>query len=231
MIEELLGDEESSVEKTDKKFYGVTTGTVINPFDPFMQGRVQVRLPFIDSLDLTAWARVSMSMAGIFSGSYFVPNPGDEVLVAFEHGDVDAPIIIGSLSNLVYQPPLPTPVPQIRTIRTLAGNQIVFTELPPTLTLQNGPTPPEVLPTPPSPAGPYQTVALNSMGIQVMGTTITLVSGTSSIMISPAGIIISSGGALLTLGPQGLGMLGTAVNIAGVGTGVTVAGLPNVRIN
>ena len=25
-------------------------------------------------------------------GTYFVPNPGDEVLVAFEQGDVNAPM-------------------------------------------------------------------------------------------------------------------------------------------
>jgi len=230
MIEELLDVLESSVEKTDKKFYGVTTGTVINPLDPLMQGRVQVRLPFIDSLDLTAWARVAMSMAGIFSGSYFVPNPGDEVVVAFEHGDVEAPVIIGSLANLVYQPALASPLPQIRTIRTLAGTQIVFSELPPSLTLQTGPTPPEVLPTPPSPVGPHQTVALSPAGITVVGTMIQLMAGTSSIVITPASISLSAGGSMLILSPDSINLLASAIRLAALGPGVDITA-PMVRIN
>jgi hypothetical protein len=230
MIEELLGEEGPSVEQTDKKFYGLTTGTVLNPLDPMMQGRVQVRLPFIDSLDLTAWARVSMSMAGIFSGSYFVPNPGDEVIVAFEHGDVEAPIIIGSLSNLVYQPPLASPLPQIRSIRTLAGNQVVFSEIPPTLTLQTGPTAPEVLPTPPSPVGPHQTISMISgVGIQAFGTSILLQAGPCTLLMNPAGLTLAVGPNAIAITPAGIQILGgPSTTIASAMVGIT-GGM--VRIN
>ena len=81
----------------------------------------------LDSLDLSPWARIALPMAGVLHGMYFIPNINDEVLVAFEHGDVNAPYIIGSLWNAMAPPPLQSPVPQIRAIRTLAGNQIVFT--------------------------------------------------------------------------------------------------------
>src|SRR5262245_6023917 len=133
-----------------KKFYGVAVGKVLNPIDPLMLGRVQVQLPFVDSLDLSPWARIAVPMGGPFHGDYFVPNPGDEVLLVFEHGDINAPYIIGSVWNMMSRPPLPSPLPQIRTIRTLAGNQIVFSEVPPSVTIQTGPTSPVPVPTPPS---------------------------------------------------------------------------------
>ena len=70
---------------------------MINLLDPLTLGRVQVQLPFIDALDLSPWARIAVPMAGLGHGHYFIPNLSDEVLVAFEHGDVNAPYIIGSL--------------------------------------------------------------------------------------------------------------------------------------
>ena len=99
MIEDLLSSVDESIDEINKKFYGVTTGRVINPLDPLMLGRVQVQLPFIDALDLSPWARVVTPMVGQFAGNYFIPNLGDEVLVAFEHGDIAYPFVVGSLWN------------------------------------------------------------------------------------------------------------------------------------
>ena len=45
------------------------------------------------------WARIATLMAGKERGTYFIPEVGDEVLVAFEHGDIHYPYIIGSLWN------------------------------------------------------------------------------------------------------------------------------------
>ena len=153
MIEELL---EQVEQDGAKKYYGVTVGRVINMLDPLAIGRLQVQMPFIDSLDLAPWARVCVPMAGMLSGEYYIPNLGDEVLVAFEHGDVNVPYILGGLWNAIERPALPSPVPQIRCTRTLVGNQIVFTEVPwPSVTvIQNGPTSPIPIPSPPSPCGP-----------------------------------------------------------------------------
>ena len=86
-------------EKDPKRFYGVSTATVIDPLDPLFLGRVQVQLPFVDFLDLSPWARIAVPMAGQFSGFYCLPKVGDEVLVAFEHGDINVPYVIGSLWN------------------------------------------------------------------------------------------------------------------------------------
>lgn len=123
-------------EDEEERFYGVTTGKVIQVVpDPMFLSRVQVQLPWIDDVDLSPFARVAMPMAGPAHGMYFIPNVGDEVLVAFEHGDVNVPYIIGSLWHGLSPPPLPSPDLQIRTIRTLAGNQINFTEAPPSISI------------------------------------------------------------------------------------------------
>ncbi|HYL05627.1 MAG TPA: phage baseplate assembly protein V [Thermoanaerobaculia bacterium] len=167
-MEEMLDDLAESAASRQDKFYGVVVGRVINPLDPLALGRVQVQLPFIDSVDLSPWARIAVPMAGIAHGTYFIPNPGDEVLVAFEHGDANAPYILGSLWNALAPPPLPSPVPQIRMIRTLAGNTILFTELPPTITIT-------------TPSG--QVVELSPAGIQIF-------SGTSLVNLTPDGATI-----------------------------------------
>lgn len=51
------------------------------------------------------WVRVAQSLAGPDWGTVFVPRIGTEVLVAFEHGDLDRPLIVGSLHNGQDLPP------------------------------------------------------------------------------------------------------------------------------
>ena len=59
MIEKTLERMDESIEDVQRKFYGVAVGKVINVLDPMTLGRVQVQLPFVDSLDLSPWARVA----------------------------------------------------------------------------------------------------------------------------------------------------------------------------
>jgi len=224
MIEELFSAVEESIDEINEKFYGVTTGRVINPLDPLMLGRVQVQLPFIDALDLSPWARVVTPMVGQFAGNYFIPNLGDEVLVAFEHGDVNAPYVIGCLWTALAPPPLPSPLPQIRAIRTLTGNQIVFTELPPSVTIQTAPTPPAVLPAPPSPVGPYQTISMNSAGVQVATPTmVQLLVGTTQVIVTPVAVTINMGPSTLTMTPAGVVIHGPTISLLADGV-VTIKG-------
>jgi hypothetical protein len=230
-IKSSLGLDGDNDTRVRPKFYGVTTGMVMpGPPDPLMLGRVQVRLPSIDSLDFSPWARVATMMAGPFHGSYFIPNPGDEVLVAFEHGDLTAPYIIGSLWTLASLPPLPSPLPQIRALRTLAGAQVVFQEVPPSIYIQT-PTPPAVVPLPPSPIGPHQTVWLSPAGIQVTSPTlITLQVQTSTVTITPGGIVLQAGGSSIAVTPAGVFLSGGGASVALAGGNASVIA-PMVRIN
>lgn len=197
------GDEE----KEPKRFYGVTTGRVINLIDPMFLGRVQVQLPFIDFLDLSPWARIATPMSGPICGVSFLPQIGDEVLVAFEQGDVNVPYVIGSLWN-GFAPPLPNfPVPDspVRTsyaIRTLTGNQIMMVEAPPMI---------QIL----SPlAG--QSITMTNAGTTIVSTTsVEVIVGGATLIISPAGIQVA--GATITLAAT------TALNLTAPSINITAA--------
>ena len=54
---------------------------------------------------LDVWARLATMSAGDNRGSWFLPDPDDEVLVAFEHGDMRMPFVIGALWNGHDSPP------------------------------------------------------------------------------------------------------------------------------
>lgn len=228
-MEETLTQLSKSVEDVKRKFYGVTVGRVINPLDPLTLGRVQVQLPMIDDIELSPWARVATPMAGLTHGHYFIPNPGDEVLVAFENGELNAPYILGSLWTAMAPPPLPSPVPQIRVIRTLAGNQLVFSEVPPTVTLQSGPTPPVTIPAPPTPAGP-PTVILSPAGIQILF-------GLNIINLTPDGVTITGTPNLNLVATAAITLTAPTITINGAAaTNVQSAGVcsvtaPLVKIN
>lgn len=90
---------------TDGHFYGVVVGIVTNNHDPDGMHRVKVRFPWLNLDDESHWARVVATMAGNDRGAYFLPEPDDEVLVAFEHGSVEHPYVIGALWNGKDKPP------------------------------------------------------------------------------------------------------------------------------
>jgi len=220
-MEETLTQLSDSVDQVKRKFYGVTVGRVVDLLDPLTLGRVKVQLPMIDDVELSPWARVAVPMAGLMHGHYFIPNVGDEVLVAFENGELTAPYILGSLWTATAPPPLPSPIPQIRTIRTLVGNQIVLTEAPPTVTIQSGPTPPATIPAPPTPAGP-PTVVLSPTGIQILF-------GLNVINMTPDGITITGTPSLNLVATASITLSAPNVTINGAAaTNVQSAGVCNV---
>lgn len=76
---------------------GLVVGVVDKIRDPDELGRVSVALPSLDSQVTTAWARVLTVGGGATRGFYVLPEVGDEVLVAFEDGDVARPVVLGGL--------------------------------------------------------------------------------------------------------------------------------------
>jgi uncharacterized protein (DUF2345 family) len=51
------------------------------------------------------WVRVAEANAGAHHGHSFVPRLGDEVLVEYAHGDIDQPVVVGTLYNGQAAPP------------------------------------------------------------------------------------------------------------------------------
>jgi phage protein D/phage baseplate assembly protein gpV len=88
---------------------GVVVGLVTNTNDPEDLARVKVKFPTlaVDGQQMveSCWARLVSPMAGSNRGIEFIPEVDDEVLVAFENGDINRPYILGSLWNKTDKPP------------------------------------------------------------------------------------------------------------------------------
>jgi len=92
----------------------VVVGVVTNSNDPDQLGRVKVRFPWLDAGSTqpsgveSTWARVASPMAGSGRGLIWLPEVNDEVLVAFEHGDINRPFVVGAVWNGSDHPPAPS---------------------------------------------------------------------------------------------------------------------------
>jgi len=78
---------------------GVVIALVDDNADPEKMGRVRLRYPWMGEDAVSYWARVAMPGAGKDYGIAWLPQVGDEVLVAFEHGDPSRPYVVGGLWN------------------------------------------------------------------------------------------------------------------------------------
>ncbi len=119
------------------RIYGMVVGLVTNVHgDPLKIGRVEVKYPWLATADgaevASAWARIASPFAGAERGFYFLPEVNDEVLIAFEHGDVNYPYIIGVLWNGKDKPPEANATAHAngktihRIIKTRLGHRVVF---------------------------------------------------------------------------------------------------------
>lgn len=93
------------LEERHTQGYNIVVGIVTANDDPDKLGRVKVRFPWLSDSDESHWARIASHMAGKDRGFYNLPEIDDEVLVAFEHGDLRFPYVIGMLWNGKDKPP------------------------------------------------------------------------------------------------------------------------------
>jgi type VI secretion system secreted protein VgrG len=80
--------------------------------DPF--GRVKVKFHWdrragVGGPESSCWVRVAQTWAGKNWGAFFWPRVGNEVVVAFEEGDPDRPLIVGCVYNAENMPPYTLP--------------------------------------------------------------------------------------------------------------------------
>lgn len=73
--------------------------------DPLKEHRIQVELPWLDGKSKLLWARLASMYATGGMGTFFLPEPGDEVLVGFMNQDPGHPVILGSLYGEKHKPP------------------------------------------------------------------------------------------------------------------------------
>ena len=110
---------------------GLVLGLIESNVDPGGQDRVLVQFPTI-SENLRCWARVARPDAGKKSGTFFIPDIGDEVVVAFLHGGLNSAIVLGSLWSRTRPPPVSVvnPLNFNRVIQTKAGHRVEFDDTP-----------------------------------------------------------------------------------------------------
>ena len=109
-------------------------GIVTNNQDPLGWGRVRVKFPTLTEEHESNWARVVAIGAGTLRGFDCLPEINDEVLVAFEHGDIHRPYVIGGVWN--GRDATPEPVGEsvvggkvrLRTFQTRTGHKLQFVE-------------------------------------------------------------------------------------------------------
>ena len=97
---------------------GMQTATVVGPpgeeifVDKY--GRVKVQFHWDRegkmNADSSCWLRVAQVWAGKGWGGFFWPRVGHEVVVIFEEGDPDQPLIVGSVYNHDNMPPFQLPL-------------------------------------------------------------------------------------------------------------------------
>ncbi|PTL58289.1 VgrG-related protein [Paraconexibacter algicola] len=76
----------------------LVVGVVTNTKDPKKLGRVKVKIPVLEGLE-TDWARVALGSAGANRGTYQQLMVDDEVVLGFEHGDIERCFVLGVLHN------------------------------------------------------------------------------------------------------------------------------------
>jgi len=109
-------------------------GIVTDIKDPQGWGRVKVKFPTLTEEHSSNWARVVTLGAGKERGFDCLPEVNDEVLVAFEHGDIHRPYIIGNVWNGKDKPPesvndsVQGGKVRLRTFRTRVGHKLQFVD-------------------------------------------------------------------------------------------------------
>lgn len=97
--------------------------------DPAKGQRILVELPWLNGGKNELWARLALLYAGNGFGSFFIPEPGDEVVVGFFNHDPAHPVILGSMYSGAQVPPYELAAEnKIKAVVTKAKLKIEFDE-------------------------------------------------------------------------------------------------------
>lgn len=129
---DLLGPSPNT--SADRLSAGLTPAVVTANNDPDELGRVKVSLKVIGDTHESDWARVVQQGAGSERGWMILPEIDDEVMVGFENGDLNRPIVLGGVANSVDKPPtdlaglVVSDAVATRSFTSRTGHVLVFSE-------------------------------------------------------------------------------------------------------
>ena len=130
LFDELFSKTDENIQ--ENTISGIVTGIVKEIYNDEYPGmiRVEIRTREKDS-NVTDWIKIVTPYAGSDRGIYFLPEVGDEVIVAYYYGNVYQPYVIGSVWNQ-NSSKLPNNMANenntIKKIRTKRGHEIIFYE-------------------------------------------------------------------------------------------------------
>ena len=106
---------------------------VINVQDPRQLGRVRVRFQWAVQQAADAesgWLRVSTPYSGDGKGQLFTPEPGSQVLVGYEQGLAEFPVVLGNLFHPQNKQGASYSTPQnhLKGLQTAGGNKFVMSD-------------------------------------------------------------------------------------------------------
>ncbi|TDH62146.1 baseplate assembly protein [Dankookia rubra] len=171
---------------TQKKHYGKHRGSVLNNVDPLNRGRILAQVASVSGLLPTSWCEPCLPLAGIQSGTWFVPQIGAGVWIEFEDGDIARPIWTGCFWGSAAEVPALAlaglPASPSIVLQTSGQSTLMLSDVPGAL------------------GGVLLQARTGAISISEAG--ITLVSGAAMISVTPGAITISNGtGASVVLGP------------------------------
>ncbi len=129
IIDDIAQHQFAKTELGDNRLNGVTVGIVAKKYNREMPGRVCVQIPMRDrEANVLQWARIAAPSAGKKWGTFFLPEIGDQVLLAFEEGNIDKPYIIGCVQgdSGSFLSKVADEDNQYKCIATKNGNRILF---------------------------------------------------------------------------------------------------------
>lgn len=104
-------------------------GVVIGLVTQVQPGQIKANFPWLAEDHKSDWIRIATAMSGNKRGSFFMPELQDEVLLAFNQGDMRLPYVVGFLWNGQDLPPGQDP--RDRRITSKNGHEIRFLDATP----------------------------------------------------------------------------------------------------
>ena len=113
---------------------GVHTALVVGPKDQeiYMDASGRVKIQFhwdrfgANDQHSSCWIRPAEQQSGSNWGTFYAPRVGEEVLVAYINGDIDKPIILGSVYNSKNLPPFDLPKEAQISGSKMPGHELSF---------------------------------------------------------------------------------------------------------
>ncbi len=127
----LFGELFENDENISNKVWGVTTGIVLENWNDKNPGKVKVEMKLgTQGKNVSGWIPVVTPYGGNEYGMYTLPEVGSAVVIAFEMGDRNCPIVIGNLWNNKNAHPKETLNEKntVKRWKTKGGCEIIFDE-------------------------------------------------------------------------------------------------------